>query len=389
MPVRMTEITPQLPSGAAKISAEIGDVVAKIDFDAELELAEGVPVEVTPESREFTLIGRIIRKMVPLEVQMHEDTAQPPSIDVELAAEKPAIVEATHDQIQQISIAETKMPMDTISTVKSAREPKEIDNIPLGLVISTQMPSPSPIANVTENPSTQPMPLVSKIQRGPQLVESSGDPIPARNIEPKHVLTHPNNNAVQSIMPDSPDFVSDTSPESKLRTIVAVQNDFNDFGAGISDKPPGQRPSQSAVPVAPHGTTRPQAAEGKIISQISTAISNTSKDTVEIRLDPPELGRVIISITQTDSGLSATVTSEKAEVADLLRRHAELLSRELSKSGFSETSLEFSHRDGQHDQPILKRDKTKFSSLAPEQAEVTSAIEAVLRSHSGSLDIRL
>jgi len=98
---------------------------------------------------------------------------------------------------------------------------------------------------------------------------------------------------------------------------------------------------------------------------------------------------VIISITQNESGLSATVTSEKAEVADLLRRHSELLSRELSKSGFSDASLEFSHRDQREGRSIFDEYEALFSSVSPEQTEATSTIEAILQSQSGSLDIRL
>jgi len=98
---------------------------------------------------------------------------------------------------------------------------------------------------------------------------------------------------------------------------------------------------------------------------------------------------VIISITQNDSGLAATVTSEKAEVADLLRRHAELLSRELSKSGFGEPFLEFSHKGQQDGRPNLKEDAGYFSATTPEDNEVVSTIETILQSQSGSLDIRL
>ncbi len=389
MPVRMTEITPPTPSGVAKISVEAGDIIAETSFDAELDLDEVLPIELPPESRNFTHVGQILRKMMPMEVQTDRENAEPSSIDVELLVEEPVIAETTPDIPQQIVVAETTMLARNVPTEGADNEPQEVEVIPLAPAVNGQMPSPASTPNVTENPSIPKIPFATKLQGNSQVSEHPGGHTPEKNLDTKHAFAQPQINTPRSVAPAPVDIVSGKLPESKLRTAADVQRDFGDFGASISDKPQMQRPLPSAMPAVSPTASRPQAAEAKIVSQISTAISTTSKDTVEIRLDPPELGRVIISITQTDSGLSATVTSEKAEIADLLRRHAELLSRELSKSGFNEASLEFSHRDQQQDRSTFEDDKARFPSASPEQAEGTSTIEMILQSQSGSLDIRL
>lgn len=389
MSVKMTEITPQIPSGVAKISVEVGDVVADISFDAELELIEALPAESDPGSLDFTQVGQILRKMMPLDEPIQTGAAQPPSIDVELPVAKAAIAEASQDQTRQILVAESKMVAPIASTTEVDDEPQPADVIPSIPTSNVQISNPLLISTVPESPSSQVMRLLTKPRNNLQPAENLGGVISTRNLDPRHTFTEPQSNAPQGGTPDSPDIVSRISSKSKPTTVADVHRDFSGFGVGISDKPHVQRPLPSAVSAVAANATQPQTAETKVISQISTVISNTSKDTVEIRLDPPELGRVIISITQSDSGLSATITSEKPEVADLLRRHAELLSRELSKSGFHEASLEFSHRDQQQDQPTFEGDGNRLSSASTEQAEASSTIEMILQSQSGSLDIRL
>ena len=299
------------------------------------------------------------------------------------------IAEATPDAPQQMVAAETRVRARMVPTEGADDDHQKVEVIPLEPTVNGQMPSPSSTPNVTENPSVPKIPFAAKLPSNPLMAEHLGGHMPEKNLGTKHAVAQPQIDAPRSVAPTPLDIVSSRLPESKPQTAAEALRDVGDFGASVSDKPQMQRPLPPAMPAVSPTASRPQTPEAKIVSQISTAISTASKDTVEIRLDPPELGRVIISITQTDSGLSATVTSEKAEIADLLRRHAELLSRELSKSGFSEASLQFSHRDQQQDRSTYEGDKTRFSSASPEQTEVTSTIEMILQSQSGSLDIRL
>ena len=82
---------------------------------------------------------------------------------------------------------------------------------------------------------------------------------------------------------------------------------------------------------------QPQA----VIGQVAVAISKASDRKVEIRLDPPELGRVQIHLTPIDGGVQAVVMAQRPETQDLLRRHAEMLAHELGAAGYGNVSLDF------------------------------------------------
>ena len=78
-----------------------------------------------------------------------------------------------------------------------------------------------------------------------------------------------------------------------------------------------------------------------VAGQVAVAIGRASDDKLEIRLDPPELGRVQIQLTRHDGGIQAVVMADRPETQDLLRRHAEVLVRELGQAGYDSVSLDF------------------------------------------------
>ena len=119
MPVRMTEIIPQTPSGVAKINVDIGDILTESNFDAELDLLELIPSEMPAESRDFTQVGQILREMILLEVQTKRAIPEPPNIDVEQPTEKSPAAEVAPDVSQQMVIAPSTTPA-TIAPTKNA-----------------------------------------------------------------------------------------------------------------------------------------------------------------------------------------------------------------------------------------------------------------------------
>lgn len=83
--------------------------------------------------------------------------------------------------------------------------------------------------------------------------------------------------------------------------------------------------------------------------QIMAAVSARANDgRVEVRLDPPELGRVVINFTSEGGELArAVVSADASETLDLLRRHADQLQRALEQQGFENLDLEFSQHHAQ------------------------------------------
>ncbi|MGV3651187.1 MAG: flagellar hook-length control protein FliK [Devosia sp.] len=103
------------------------------------------------------------------------------------------------------------------------------------------------------------------------------------------------------------------------------------------------RPGQGAYPQALGQLAVPQVAF-EIARQVQAGQSR-----FQIRLDPPELGRIDVRL-EIDGGgaVNARLTVEKAETLDLLQRDQRTLERALAQAGLegSRTTLEFSLKSG-------------------------------------------
>ncbi len=105
--------------------------------------------------------------------------------------------------------------------------------------------------------------------------------------------------------------------------------------------------SQDGAAIARH--TAPQIA--------NAVIARPNGGTIDIRLDPPELGRVEITLELSDQGLRAALISERASTGDLLRRHADMLMQQFEDSGFEDIDLSFgqehlNQQDHEGDPPL-------------------------------------
>ncbi|SFZ83493.1 Flagellar hook-length control protein FliK [Devosia enhydra] len=103
------------------------------------------------------------------------------------------------------------------------------------------------------------------------------------------------------------------------------------------------RPGQGAYPQALGQLAVPQVAF-EIARQVQAGQSR-----FQIRLDPPELGRIDVRLEiDGGGGVNARLTVEKAETLDLLQRDQRTLERALAQAGLegSRTTLEFSLKSG-------------------------------------------
>ncbi|MEM7722223.1 MAG: flagellar hook-length control protein FliK [Pseudomonadota bacterium] len=71
---------------------------------------------------------------------------------------------------------------------------------------------------------------------------------------------------------------------------------------------------------------------------------------LDLALDPPELGRLRMSVTEIGGALTLTIMAERPETADLMRRHMALLSEEFARAGVDAPQVNISHGDGQSSQ---------------------------------------
>ncbi|WP_161862983.1 flagellar hook-length control protein FliK [Algicella marina] len=129
----------------------------------------------------------------------------------------------------------------------------------------------------------------------------------------------------------------------------------------------------------------------QVLPQLGVVTQRNGGDgNVEIRLDPPELGKVRISMSGNEASLTANVFVERAEVEALLRRNADVLHSALSEAGFDGLSLNFGGAaEDLPDSNIADAEtggSVKAADIEPLSLHLTLGRQAV---GEGRLDIRL
>ncbi len=136
--------------------------------------------------------------------------------------------------------------------------------------------------------------------------------------------------------------------------------------------------NRATTPAAPVAT--------QITAQLPQLLTKVDKQTIELRLDPPELGRVTIHLTTNDQQVTAQVIADRPDTVDLMRRHAELLTATLARAGFSQADLSFQQGQGQQQKGGFEQ----FQSITGTSESDEPVIPAPTRAGpDGRLDIRL
>lgn len=134
------------------------------------------------------------------------------------------------------------------------------------------------------------------------------------------------------------------------------------------------------------GTARSAAA------QIAAALKNQPlMKTIELSLDPPELGRIEIHMEVAELGLRATLSAERSGTGDLIRRQAELLLQQLDDAGFSDVNLDF--RDfGEGEQKEQQTDGQPASGPSgsqPDAGGISPQMKTARHMSISGMDVRL
>ncbi|MGJ8543960.1 MAG: flagellar hook-length control protein FliK [Sulfitobacter sp.] len=127
------------------------------------------------------------------------------------------------------------------------------------------------------------------------------------------------------------------------------------------------------------------------LRQIAQVLQNQPGRPVELSLNPEELGRLRLSITTTDQGVTVNILAERSETLDLLRRNIDLLGQELRQIGYD--SVAFSFGGGQSAPDQDTEGSSNSSAPTPLDTPVEIALEpsaqpARIAAQSG-VDIRL
>ena len=124
--------------------------------------------------------------------------------------------------------------------------------------------------------------------------------------------------------------------------------------------------------------------------QIVAAVSARHGDNrLEIRLDPPELGRVLIGFEKDGADIvRAVISADTPDTLDLLRRHADVFQRALEDQGFENLNLQFAEH-GAEKQSEQNSTPDAKSFLLADEASLTESMQAGQAISNGRLDRRL
>lgn len=93
----------------------------------------------------------------------------------------------------------------------------------------------------------------------------------------------------------------------------------------------GTAPGATAIGGSP--VSLAQGAAQAIVATLPSPLRELGTGTLEIALDPPELGRVRLSLVETGGVMVVSILADRPETADLMRRHLDILAQEFARSG--------------------------------------------------------
>jgi flagellar hook-length control protein FliK len=112
--------------------------------------------------------------------------------------------------------------------------------------------------------------------------------------------------------------------------------------AGLLPEAPGGPHEARGLHAAPHTTPEARTEIGaRAAEQAATALTASHDGRIELRLDPEELGPVRLGLAPGDGTITVQISAERGETMDLMRRHADVLARELRQAGYGEVSFQF------------------------------------------------
>jgi len=152
----------------------------------------------------------------------------------------------------------------------------------------------------------------------------------------------------------------------------------------------GMVPPLAQTPPAFQGATTAATGVSQQLAGALRAQPPVPGRVTELALDPPELGRVRMSVSDIAGVLTLVISAERPETADLMRRHMGLLAEEFQRNGVDSPHVSISH-DGAGTGSGERHTTTAPAGLTEAKAEgpTDQPLPKSGRSSEGNLDLRL
>lgn len=277
-----------------------------------------------------------------------------------------------------------------------------------------------PQQQVTAAPP-QALPVTATLTTGATVTETDA-PVPAviqnvvpdkrdqRSAPPSASTLRPNALDLGSSTPDAKQTQPTENVEQKVVKFLATAGATRSVPVGDVLSPSGYQsyPLQPNTPLAGPAPANTSAAPATQLTsplvQMPTAMVDRSLlpqivgaaqtapggGTIDLMLDPPELGRIEIVLELSDNNLRATLNSERASTGDLIRRHATMLAQHFEDAGFENVDLSFAQQGGEGGSEAnnASSDSAMLETGRSETAELAQTVTAPI-SVAGRIDMRL
>jgi len=126
-----------------------------------------------------------------------------------------------------------------------------------------------------------------------------------------------------------------------------------------------------------------------IVQQIAAALEQSSGQSSQITLNPEELGRVRITLASSETGVVLSISAERPETADLMRRNINSLLQDFSALGYENPTFDFQNQNTEQDETEADGSQSILleSSSLPEHENPASVTGFV--AGSSGLDLKL
>jgi chemotaxis protein MotD len=251
---------------------------------------------------------------------------------------------------------------------------------------------------------------VPQVQAPAQDAKGSAEEADPDQTVPADQPQAPEKHAKPQVPPQQVEGAQQQTADDKAQAKPAGDADSAASTAKISSEPPAHHLTTPAAPVATHAAAAPAAASQAAPVTLSQPVpvnalaveiagqARAGNSRFEIRLDPPELGRIDVRLdVDRDGNVTSRLVIDRADTYDLLRRDQSTLERALQQAGLktSDNSLEFQLRDqGFTNQQQQQEDKSahKTTALVAETdaaiSEAANGYARLLRAGNG-IDIRV
>ncbi len=229
---------------------------------------------------------------------------------------------------------------------------------------------------------------------------------------PQTVIADAKNKAEQRTQRSEPTAPPDIAAP-RARTTNAAAHIFSpalpvaqQVSLGSQDKPsiltiPAVEDMEAALPFDARGPQHSgqnvtlnilQRAETPVLiaRQMAEALQRQPDRPVEISLNPKELGRVRMSISAAEAGITVSVIVERPETLDLMRRNIDQLARDFELIGYSDINFAFSQGETQHNfsDETEQAQPTATLTIEQDEADASTALVPPVAVSTG-IDIRL